>query len=435
LRQQNVEINVTFINFEKQTIAWLAAWPVLITLGWAEPAWTSPLTLDDAESMAVASDPAIKTREASRTALDEMAVAAAQLPDPLLKFGVMGLPADSFNLGQEAMTQVQLGVVQKFPRGQTRSLRSEQIRERSQAIEETVRDQRLRIALAVREEYLEVLKQRKLAEINEEAIIAFTDLADITHDYYATGRVQQQDVLRAAVELAKVQDRASRISQGEDRARARLSAWIGAAAYREISNDWPQFGPGPSLEELQAGLATHPRILALHQNVNAAETGVDLAQQNYKPEFALDLTYAGRGGINPNGRDRSDLFSVMLVMDLPLFHAKRQDRLTAARIAESSAAMFNRDDVFRQMRSEIAVQSATLHREQERIRLFETSLLPNASFNAEATFEAYQAAVEDLTTLMRARITEFELQLEYERLQAEVRITQARLLYFEGDPE
>ncbi len=420
-------------NIRQQAISRQAVCSILIVLACAEPAWTSPLTLDDAESMAVANDPAIKTREASRTALDELAVAAAQLPDPLLKFGVMGLPTDSFNLGQEAMTQVQLGLVQKFPRGQSRTLRSEQIRERSQAVAETVRDQHLQIRLAVQQEYLEVLKQRKLSAINEEAISAFTDIADITQDYYATGRVQQQDVLRAAVELAKVQDRSTRISQQEDRARARLAAWIGDAAYREISSDWPQIGPPPSVEALQAGLAQHPRILALHQNAIAAETGVDLAQQNYKPEFALDLTYGARGGINQNGRDRSDLLSVMLVMDLPLFHAKRQDRVTAARIAEASAAMFTRDNVFRQMRSEIAVQSVTLQREQERIRLFENSLLPDAGFNAEATFEAYQAAVEDLTTLMRARITEFELQLEYARLQAELLLTQARLLYFEGD--
>ena len=198
------------------------------------------------------------------------------------------------------------------------------------------------------------------------------------------------------------------------------------------------------LEVAEVGVVSRAALLdeAACEEVAVADQGdeaqhdlvcVALAQQNYKPEFALDLTYGGRGGINPNGRDRSDLLSVMLVMDMPLFHSKRQDRVTAARIAESSAAMFNRDDVFRQMRSAIAVQAATLKREQQRISLFEDSLLPDAGFNAEATFEAYQAAVEDLTTLMRARITEFELQLEYARLQAELLLTQARLLYFEGD--
>ena len=45
---------------------------------------------------------------------------------------------------------------------------------------------------------------------------AFADLSDITQDYYATGRVQQQDVLRTAVELARVKDRALRVAADED---------------------------------------------------------------------------------------------------------------------------------------------------------------------------------------------------------------------------
>ena len=57
------------------------------------------------------------------------------------------------------------------------------------------------------------MKQVRLAVINKEAEAAFTDLEDITQEYYATGRVQQQDVLRAAVELAKVQERSVRISE------------------------------------------------------------------------------------------------------------------------------------------------------------------------------------------------------------------------------
>jgi len=50
-----------------------------------------------------------------------------------------------------------------------------------------------------------------------------------------------------------------------------------------------------------------------------------------------------------------------------------------------------------------------------------------------ASFEAYQSSVGDLTTLLRAQITEFELRLGQARLQAEILKTQARLLYLEGD--
>jgi outer membrane protein TolC len=391
------------------------------------------LSLVHAQAMALDQDPSLQAVASKREALEEMAVASGQLPDPMLRGGFMSLPTDTWNLGQEPMTQVLVGVSQKFPRGKTRQLRAEQMLEKSSALGETVSDLRLRIALAVREDYFEVLKQRKLAEINTEAIEAFADLADITQDYYATGRVQQQDVLRAAVELAKVEDRAQRIAQEEDRARARLETWIGAAAYRELKTDWPDLGKIPPLDAIKAQLAEHPRIVAMQRQVDAADTGIELADQRYKPEFGIDLAYGGRGGNNPDGSSRSDLFSVMLMMDLPLFNKNRQDRYKSAAVSESSAAAFNRDDMYRRMNSEAAMHAVTLQRQFQRIRLFEESLLPDAEFNAAAALSAYQAALESLTTLMRARIIEYDLQLEYATLRAELLKTKARLLYFEGE--
>ena len=58
-------------------------------------------------------------------------------------------------------------------------------------------------------------------------------------------------------------------------------------------------------------------------------------------------------------------------------------------------------------------------------------MLPQAEFNAEAAFEAYQDAVDDLTTLMRARIGEYELKLSHAALRADEIITRARLLYLQ----
>jgi len=263
----------------------------------------SVLSLEFAEQLALSSDPGVQAVQANQRALEEMSVAAEQLPDPLLKMGLMSLPTDTFNLGQEAMTQVQVGLVQKFPRGKTRELTSEQIG----------------------------LKSRGLG-----------DMA-------------------------------------------------------------------------------------------AAETGIELARQKYKPEFALDVTYGGRGGTNPNGSSRTDMLTAMVVMDIPLFTKNRQDRVVAAQIAESSAAMFSRDDLLRRMRSEVDFHLATYQRQQQRIDLFENSLLPEAEFSSEASFGAYQSSLEDLTTLLRTRITEFDLQLEHARLLAEVRKTEARLLYLEGE--
>ncbi len=406
---------------------------LLCGLAAGQPCYGAALTLQGALDLALGDDPSIQAVEARREALQELAVASEQLPDPVLRMGLVSLPTDTWRLGQEPMTQVQIGLSQRFPRGQSRALRAEQVLEQSRALNESARDQRLRIALAVREEYLEVLKHMRRHEVNAAAALAFSDLAEITQDYYATGRVQQQDVLRAAVELARVEDRALRIAAEVDQARARLAVWIGAPAYGDMVREWPQLQEAGSLDDVLTALPQHPRIAALQRQAEAAETGVELSRQRYKPEFGIDLVYGGRGGNDFDGTSRSDLFSVMVVMDMPLFHSNRQDRYTAASLAESTAALLDRDDLYRRMRSEAALHFATLKQQRERLRLFDESLLPDAGFNAAAALEAYQSALDNLTTLMRARITEFELQLEYAELQAEQLKTVSRLHYLGGE--
>lgn len=397
------------------------------------PGWADGLSLADAERIALDQAPSLKAVAARQVAIEQRAVAAGELPDPMLKAGFMSLPTDTFHLGQEPMTQVQVGIVQKFPRGSSRALRAEQMQERSAALGQMALDERLRLRLAVTEEYIEIIRQRKLAEINLEARSAFTELEDITRGYYATGKVQQQDVLRSAVELARVEDRATRIAQEEDRARARLEAWIGEHAWREIEPGWPEFDPPAAQEAMHQALEQHPRIAALNEQARAADTAVELADQRYKPEFGIDLTYGARGGTHPDGRDRSDLLSVMLMMDLPLFSGNRQDRLKAAAVSESSAAMYQRDDAWRKMRSEARMQWSVLQRQAERLQRFERSLLPDARDNAESALSAYQAALGDLTSLMRARINEYDLQLQYVDLHAERLKTLARLRYLQGE--
>jgi outer membrane protein TolC len=391
------------------------------------------LSLAAAESLALEDDPGVSRIESSRQALDELAVAAEQLPDPIIKMGLMSLPTDTFEFGQEAMTQVQVGVVQKFPRGRSRELRSAQYELRSDGLDEAARDRALQTKLAVRELYVEVVKQGELARINRDAIAAFAEVADITRDYYATGRVQQQDALQAAVELAKVEDRAARIAQDEEQARSHLSAWIGNAAFTTFEDAWPTLAPPADAAKLRAGLMMHPRVEALQKNIAAAETGVELARQRYKPEFGVDLTYGGRSGSNLDGSPRSDLLSLMVVMDVPLFTRNRQDRVIAAQVAETSAVRYTLDDELRRMRSEIESQAAAQHRLEERLALFEETLLPQAEFSSEASMNAYRSSLVDLTTLLRAQITEFDLQSEYVRLKAEMLKTRARLHYLAGD--
>jgi outer membrane protein TolC len=365
--------------------------------------------------------------------MSELSVATEKLPDPQLKLGFANLPTDSFNLGQEAMTQAVIGVRQMFPRGHTRSLSGERINESVARNDAEAEDRKLMILLTVREEYSRIYLHRERQNILQQSLVVFKDLAEVTRDYYATGRVHQQDVIQAQLEVFKVEERLARIRQQEEQARARLAERIGADAYRGLDPLWPQISqPSPAAEIIER-LAGHPRIRAWQHEIARSKTSEEIARQAYKPGFAVDLAYGGRSGQNPDGSNRTDFLSVFVTMDIPIFTKNRQDRVLASSIADTSATEYVRDDVYRSMKARVEEHAVTLSSERERLGIYQNDLLPQASFNADAAFEDYQDAVNDLTTLMRAQIGEYELKLSHAALRADEIITRARLLYLQGE--
>jgi outer membrane protein TolC len=424
-------------NMMYQTIAMQAFYRLLATtlllLSGAGSAYAASLSISEAEQLALKDDYTLRAINARSLSMSELSVATERLPDPQLKLGFANLPTDTFNLGQEPMTQAVIGVRQKFPRGHTRSLNSARLNESVARSDAEAEDRKHLVLLAVREEFTRIYLHQERQKILQQSLIVFADLAEITRDYYATGRAHQQDVVQAQLELSKVEERLTRIQQQEEEARARLAERIGADAYRDFDSKWPQVAQPTSAQHIIASLAEHPRILAWQHEIAKSQKSEELARQAYKPGFAVDLAYGGRGGRNPDGTDRSDFLSVFVTMDIPLFTKNRQDRVLASSIADTSATRFARDDIYRSMKARVDQHVATLTREQERLGLYEEHLLPQAAFNAEAAFEAYQNAVDDLTTLMRARIGEYELKLSHVALRADEIITRARLLYLQGE--
>ena len=405
----------------------------LLLIAGADAVIAAELTIEEAGQLALKDDYTLQAIDARSQSMSELAIATEKLPDPKLKLGFANLPTDTFKLGQEPMTQAVIGVQQVFPRGHTRSLKSAGLSESVARNDAEAQDRQYLILLAVREEYTRIFLHRERQKILQQSIAVFTDLAEITRDYYATGRAHQQDVVQAQLELSRVQERLIGMQQQEEQARARLAERIGADAFRELDSGWPQISQPQGAQQIVAELGNHPRLRAWQHEIAKSRTSEEIARQAYKPGFAVDLAYGGRSGRNTNGTNRSDLLSVFVTMDIPLFTKNRQDRMLAASIADTSAVEYVRDDVYRSMKARVEEHAATLTREQERLGLYQEYLLPQAAYNAETAFEDYQDAVGDLTNLMRARIGEYELKLGHAALRADEIITRARQLYFQGE--
>ena len=102
----------------------------------AHTPYAAPLSLDQAERLALASDAGLVARRQEAEALREDAVADGQLPDPELTAAAFNFPVDSFDFDQEPITQLRVGIRQRVPGGEERAVRSALTRSRAAVMDE-----------------------------------------------------------------------------------------------------------------------------------------------------------------------------------------------------------------------------------------------------------------------------------------------------------
>jgi len=393
----------------------------------------SALNLTQAEQLAIQDDPSIESfRAASRSYVEE-SVADDTLPDPRLVLGAVNVPVDTFDLEQEPMTQLKVGIVQSFPRGDTLELKQQQSQSLSRSASAMADDARLKTISNVRETYLNLYYEVSAYKIISETRVLFSELAKITESSYAAGRVNQQDVLLADLELSRLDDRATKIQASEEGYRARLAQWIGDVAWTSISTEFPALPELPENVDLNQVIPQHPLIRAESAKVEASKKMTEMARQEYKPGWSASLDYGHRSGYNTDGSERSDFASALVSLDIPLFTGNRQDKTVAANEEKIASARYAKDDKLRILKQQYEQNQHLWQRLSERKRLYETRLLTAAKNNARAALNAYQSGISEFNTLMRAQITELDVRLENLRVQVDRAIAQAKILYVIGD--
>lgn len=378
-----------------------------------------PLTLAEAEDIALQNEPGQEALLARAAALLEQSVAAGQLPDPKLKLGLANYPISGGSFTTEGMTQAQLGIRQVFPRGKSRSLATTQLRARASGQSESAAARARDVLVATRISWLETYYWQRAQLVLTESRPFFNDLLIVTRSMYSVGRKTQYDVLRAELELSRLDDRLIVAKRSRETSRAALSQWLGDVAYRPVALKLPDWEQLPLLEVLQKNLVSHPALQAANAAIAAQQASVGLAEESKKPGWALDFGYGYRDGFLPNGAPRSDFVSLSVTVDLPIFKKNRQNRKLAAALSERRAAIAGKDRLAAQLKSELDAEYARWTAQTRRLSLYESAILGQTESQAEAAMLAYQSDVGDFADVMHGYIDNLNTRLDYIRLQVE----------------
>ncbi len=394
------------------------------------------MTLQQAESLANAMDPGSKRFQSLARSMEQKSVADAQLPDPKLRFGLMNFPVDTFKRDQEPMTQIQLGVQQMFPRGDSLNIKSQRTLIDARSNEYQAQNRESMLQKQVRISWLELYYWLRADEVVTKNRQLFEQLVEVTQYHYGAGRRNQQDVIRAQLELSRLDDRLIDVKTSQEKAAAELAVLTGRNMETiSLPDELPVIADDFNLQEIHAQLPSHPMMLIAKSQVEVGQKNVELAREAYKPGWMLGVNYGVRDGQNPNGSDRADFLSIGVTLDVPLFKDKRQDRQLKASQYKLGASKQMLDQRFLELKQMLDKDYTDWKHLQERHRFYHDKLIPQAEQNVEAALFAYQNDRSDFTSLMRARITLLDTDLKSIRINVDRVKAQARVLYFSGEQQ
>jgi outer membrane protein TolC len=142
------------------------------------------------------------------------------------------------------------------------------------------------------------------------------------------------------------------------------------------------------------------------------------ANAAYRPDWSLEVMYSKRGP------DYSDMMTVLVGVELPLFTANRQDRRLASRLAAKAKHEQQHENHRRMLLAELEAAHANWQTLALRLERFDRDVLPQAVNRVEAALAGYRGARVDLASVVEARRAELELRLQ--RLMLEVELARAR---------
>jgi outer membrane protein TolC len=395
------------------------------------------LTLDQAVEMALRNDPWLVGNQHTQDSIESMSIAAGTLPDPKVSLGLANIATDTFDFSQEGMTQFKVGVSQMFPRGDSLALKRKKLQLIGSQYPFMREDRKAKVILEVAKLWLDIYRAQESIALIERDRSLFEQLSDVAQASYssALGKTRQQDIVRAQLELTRLDDRLTVLRQNKESSLQKLAEFLNEFVDDDRSADKRlKYEVGltissklPNISLLNEALSTsrtnlneqqlyrflvkHPVVRSMDQKIAASSSDIDLAKQKYKPEWGVNAGYGLRDD-SPSGVERSDLFSVGISFDIPLFTGNKQDREVQSAVSKLSAVKTEKWLLIRKLTAQFETHRAQLVRLNERLQLFEQRLLPQMHDQAEASLTAYTNDDGDFAEVVRSRIAELNASID-----------------------
>lgn len=412
---------------------------ILLVLSGIVNAEQAPLlTLQSAVDIAVQDNPSLAQIQARSEAMAAIPSQLGSLPDPVISFNALNLPVDTFNLGQENMTQMQGGISQAFPFFGKLALREQAATYQAEAASHDVTEARFRLQRDVKKSWWALFYLHRaidIIKVNQNLLRQFVKIAQTK---YEVGQGLQQDVLLAQLELSKLLDNEIRLTGAIEKSKAQMNALLDLSANKplvipeKISEDLPSL-QAESVLFTQAEI--YRALLASRRDtLHAAQSRLALAEKDFYPDFKIGAYYGGRAD-TLSGQERANFLSLKLSMSVPIFAANKQRKAVDQRTSELMQQRYALQDQWNNVRAEISTAYSDFQQTKNQVVLFKTGIIPQARQTVASMLAGYQVNKVDFLNLVRSQITLYNYETQYWKALTQANQALAQLIALIGKEE
>jgi outer membrane protein TolC len=365
--------------------------------------------------IAAANNPGLKSAFYDwKAALEEVGYVGV-LPDPTITFGHFIENVET-RVGPQNQ---KIGLRQIVPWFGTLGNKEDIAFERSNASYKKFQSEFLRVLYQVKSAYYDYYLLGREIAITKENIALLNFWESIARAKYKVALKQHTDVIKAQLELGKLEDRLLTLEDMQKPIKARLLAALNipdTVGLPVPSSIEFQEAPASDKDYINSIIQNNPNLDAIKHTIEKEKLAVGLANKSSLPKFTFGLDYIATGeALNPaldeSGKD-SWLISVGIT--LPIWFGKNNAKKNEAR-ARHHSAQYLLEDKENQL---ITLAERVIFEHDDalrKIQLYRDGLVPKAEQSLNAAYTAYQAGKADFLNVLDAQRQLLDFQLMFDR--------------------
>jgi outer membrane protein, heavy metal efflux system len=381
---------------------------------------------------ALAHSPLIMAAQRRWEADTRRPIQESTLPDPQITFQNMavGNPIPGNDLQTNNFAYVGYGVSQEIPFPTKLGLRAAVAQKDAESEWDAYRAQQRSVVEQVQEIYFNLFFLTSSLRLLRQTYGEFERTAKITEAQYQVGTAQQQDVLKAQLEMTSVLNEEQSTREELAQAQSNLKAVLGReqdAPDIEIGRIQPGAFKldGPELRRL--ALRASPMLQQAKALQEKSEQSLKLAHQDYIPDLTVGYMYQKTGSRFP------DYYMATLGVRIPLYFWRRQTPAVEQAALEKESAVAQTYATKLSVTSQVQNQWIAIQTTDRVMKIYRDGLVPQAEATLKSAFATYRVGKVDFQTLLSAEIDVLRIKQQYYRAVADHEIAIAKIREIVGD--